>query len=247
MIRTVFIAAAAALTIAAAPAAAATTVSFSGTAVTTGASVGNIMSYSNGSVAVQASGWSYSGTTLENALIGHGTNGLGVTNNLEASMGFTTTPLVDDLTQTDFILLVFNQLVNLQSAVLSPLIFGSSASANNARVAYASLAGAYNGAAPSLIAQNSAVWPALSATAFNVAGSSNYPYVTAIGSGSAVGNVWMISAAKGSTYDGFQLASVTVNSAVPEPSTWLMMFAGFILLGANMRRRRTMLSLLQVA
>jgi hypothetical protein len=45
-------------------------------------------------------------------------------------------------------------------------------------------------------------------------------------------------AANSLTRNSFRLDGVTVNSAVPEPATWLMMILGFGALGATMRRRR---------
>jgi hypothetical protein len=40
------------------------------------------------------------------------------------------------------------------------------------------------------------------------------------------------------TKNSFRLSGVTVNSAIPEPATWLMMILGFGALGAAMRSRR---------
>jgi hypothetical protein len=45
-------------------------------------------------------------------------------------------------------------------------------------------------------------------------------------------------AANSYTKNSFRLGGVTVNSAVPEPATWLMMILGFGAVGAAMRRRR---------
>jgi len=44
-------------------------------------------------------------------------------------------------------------------------------------------------------------------------------------------------AANSFTKDSFRLSGVTVDSAVPEPATWLMMILGFGAVGATMRRR----------
>jgi hypothetical protein len=45
-------------------------------------------------------------------------------------------------------------------------------------------------------------------------------------------------AANSLTKNSFRLSGVTVNSAIPEPATWLMMILGFGALGAAMRSRR---------
>lgn len=233
-----FVAVAAALFISATPAAASVTISFSGAGIASGASAGNVVSFSNNGIGVQASAWSYSGTTLQTAVLGGDPNGLGVTNNVEASWGLTGSPLVDNLTQSDLILLVFNQAVNIQSAVLSPLRLGNFQSANDARVAYVSLSGAYTSPTPTPMALGSNIWATLSSGEYNVSGATSSPYLTSLGS-AGYGNVWLIAAAKGNYYDGFQLSSINVTTPVPEPSTWAMLVVGFCLIGAVLRQRKT--------
>jgi hypothetical protein len=221
------------------PAIASTVITFSGNSGTDGAD-GNIRSYSNGGISVQASAWSFEGNALEKAYLGAYSSGLGVTNNDEIG-NLSNSHTTDNVGQSDFILLVFNQAVNIASAGLTPFDVSSDTNDNDALVSYASLAGAFTSPAPTAIALNSSVWSSLFAHDYNVPGNNNSPYNTALNSGGNYGNVWLIGASRpnlDNRDDGFKLSSITVNSAVPEPATWGMMLIGFGAVGAAMRRRK---------
>ena len=63
------------------------------------------------------------------------------------------------------------------------------------------------------------------------------------------GKTWMIGAAFDQSNDGFKLESLTVKTvgAIPEPTTWAMMIAGFGFVGGSMRRRNTASTAAQTA
>ena len=215
------------------PAAAATTITFSGNNAGT---TGNIRSFSNGALALQASAWSYDGSTLEKAALGIWGNGLGVDNNSESGGN---SHAVDNSGQRDFILLIFNQSVNIASAVLHPYQqVWSSPADNDADVSYANVAGLFTTPATSLGTGNP-LFQTLSSNLWSVSGNNASPYNTSLQSSGKFGNVWLIGARTGSVYpDGFKLSSISVTPAVPEPGTWAMMLIGFGAVGVAMRRRK---------
>lgn len=223
----------------ASPASAATTITFTGSSATDGAD-GNIRSFSNGSFSVQASAWSYEGTTLETAWLGRFSSGLGVTNNSEGNGSSNNSHTIDNLGQSDFVLLVFNQAVNISSAQLVPFDISATANDNDARVSYTSFAGAFT-PIPTAFTTGSSFWASLASASYNVSGNMTSPYGTSLNSAGKFGNIWLIGAASPNPDyrdDGFKLKSITVSTpAVPEPSTWAMMLLGFGLAGASLRRR----------
>ena len=230
------------------PALAATEILFSGNSSTDGTD-GNIRSFSNGGVSVQASGWSVrDGTTLENAYLGAYGGGLGVTNRNEGNGASNNSHTIDNVGQFDFVLLVFNAAVNIASAKLNPFAVSSDPLDNDAQVSFGNLAGAFNAANPTAVPVNSPVWSQLDANDYTVSGNNTSPYSTSLNSAGNFGNVWLIGAARtnpDSRGDGFKLGAITVNtlnSAVPEPGTWAMMLLGFGMLGAVLRRRNTSVS-----
>lgn len=226
-----------------APATAATTISF------TGSSTGNATgrTFTTGGYVVQASAWSYEGSTLERASLGSYSNGLGVINNDED--GSNNSHAVDNLRQHDFILLIFNQSVNIASAVLNPYAqFGSSRD-NDVSVSYTNVAGLF-GTPASSIQLNNPLFAALQGNLRNLSGNMTSPFSTSLNSTGKFGNVWLIGAARTNpdqTLDGFKLASVRVTPAVPEPGTWAMMLIGFGAVGYSMRRARRVTAMPQLA
>ena len=251
MLRKSLITAAAVAVVAiAAPAAASTTISFTGGSSGTDGTDGNIRPFSNGGVSVQVSGWSYDGNTLENSWLGRYSQGLGVTNNDEGNGTSNNNHTVDNLGQRDFILLIFNQAVNIQSAVLTPFDISPTANDNDAWVSYANLAGLFNGT-PTAVPLNSTLWAMLNANDWNVQGNMGSGYSTSLGSAGLYGNAWLIGAGNPNpdrNDDGFKLSSIVVNTpTVPEPATWAMMLFGFGAVGASLRRARRAVRLPQQA
>lgn len=226
---------------AATPAAAATTITFSGSSGLDGTD-GNVRSFTSGGITVQATAWSYNGSVLEKAFLGAFSSGLGVTNSTEGD-GSGNTHVVDNASRNDFILLVFNQAVNIASAKLNPYAQNGGAADNDASVSYTNAAGLFATPVPAVtgILPSNAVFGQLNTNLWNVSGNLGSGYETNLASTGKFGNVWLIGAAKPSpdqTLDGFKLGAITVTSAVPEPGTWLMMLVGFAAIGSALRRRR---------
>ncbi|MES2905306.1 MAG: PEPxxWA-CTERM sorting domain-containing protein [Pseudomonadota bacterium] len=221
-------------------AASAQTVTFSGSSSTDGTD-GNIRAFTVGNgIQGQASAWSIDGSTLEQAYLGLYSNGLGVTNNNEGNGSTSATHATDNYGQSDFILLVFNQAVNISSARLTPYDVSSTPNDNDALVAYANFALPFT-MTPTPVALNSGLWAALAATDYNVAGNMTAPNWTSLNSTGLFGNAWIIGASwpnLDANDDGFKLTAINVTAAVPEPSTWAMMLIGFGGIGVSMRRRR---------
>ncbi len=228
-------------------AASAQTVTFSGSSATDGTD-GNIRSFTIGGLQVQASAWSLQNGTLEQAYLGLYSTGLGVTNNDEGD-GSSLNHTADNVGQSDFILLMFNQAVNISSARLTPYDVSSTPNDNDALVAYANYAHPFTGA-PTPVALNSALWTALAGTDYNVSGNMVSPNWTSLNSTGYFGNFWVIGAAwpnLDTNDDGFKLTAINVTPAVPEPGTWAMMLIGFGGVGVALRRRRKPNGLMQIA
>ncbi len=228
--------------------ASAQTVTFSGSSATDGTD-GNIRSFTVGGLQVQASAWSYQGSTLEQAYLGLYSSGLGVTNNDEGNGSTNLSHTADNVGQSDFILLMFNQAVNISSARLTPYDVSSTPNDNDALVAYANFAHPFT-STPTALTVGSALWNALFANDYNVAGNMTSPNWTSLNSTGLSGNFWIIGASRpnlDTNDDGFKLTAITVTPAVPEPGTWAMMLIGFGGVGVALRRRRKPNGLMQIA
>ena len=227
---------------------AAQTVAFNAASSGTDGTDGNIRAYSSGAIQVQASAWSYNGTTLQQSFLGqYGSNGVGVTNPNEGNGATANSHTTDNVGQYDFILLLFNQAVNISSARLNPYSVSTTPTDNDAYISYASAALPFT-VSPTAVPLASSVFASLLANGYNVSGNNVSPYSTVVNSSNLFGNVWVIGAARtnpDANSDGFKLASVTVSAAVPEPSTWAMMLMGFGAIGVASRRRRKTLVLAQ--
>lgn len=222
----------------ASPAQATVTISFAGgNSPTTGVD-GNIRNFSSGGISVQATGWTLNGSTLETSWLGSYANGLGVTNDTERGWNLFNPYGVDNSGGFDFILLVFNQAVNLQGATLTPVQSSWTPADNDVTISHANVAGAFQSGTLPL---NSPAWANLGTALSNVNGNNSAPYFTVLNA-SNYENVWLIAASGSSPdflADGFQLNSIVVNpSGVPEPSTWAMLLMGFGAVGLSARKRR---------
>jgi hypothetical protein len=235
------------------PAQASVTISFTGGNSALDGTDGNIRSFGpTGGIRVQGSAFDYNPVTnaIQTAYLGWYSSGLGVTNPNEN--GLNNTHTTDNQGQYDFILLVFNQAVNIQSAVLTPFSVGGSTD-NDALISYATLANAFTSPNPTAIGLNSPVWSMLTSHAWDVTGNTNSPYSVPFNSSGDYGNVWLIGAADpnpDSHIDGFKISSIVVNTppALPEPGTWAMMLLGFGAVGFALRKsRKNDLGLAQIA
>ncbi|WP_375393151.1 PEPxxWA-CTERM sorting domain-containing protein [uncultured Sphingomonas sp.] len=148
---------------------------------------------------------------------------------------------------TDFVLLQFSRAVTLGQLTFNSYQLGSQTTLDNDL-------GWYNAGAIQTAAWNSTV--NLGAYSYagnlwsfvdNAGGASGFDNIT----GTTASTKWLIGAAGLSSYftangrasyDGFKLASITVNDvtppAVPEPASWAMMIAGFGLVGGALRAGR---------
>jgi hypothetical protein len=224
----------------AAPAAASVTISFAGGNSALNGTAGNIRSFTSNGVTVQASAFDYYGSTLQRSFLGWYSSGLGVTD--PGENGQNNSHTIDNSGRLDFVILVFNQAVNIQSAVLTPFSLGGTPD-NDARVSYATLLGAFT-PNPTAIPLNSSVWSLLNSNSWNVSGNNGAGYLTSLNSLGDYGNVWLIGASSpnpDNRYDAFKLTSITVNTpqGVPEPATWAMMIIGFGAAGVALRRRKS--------
>jgi hypothetical protein len=206
-------------------------------------------------VKVRVTAYSTTGTTPTSAVqrgsVNVYSNGLGDTSNGESTGSPHHT--VDNLGKSDFLLFQFDQPVDLDSAKFTTYNMGSGRFDGDATIARANS----NTNWMSDLLPNSATYAQLAAifgtsfTASNVASTSSQTSTTRLlNPGNNYANVWLIGAAFNNptencgTYknklclDGFKLSNITVTTAIPEPSTWMMMIAGFGFIGFSMRRKK---------
>ncbi|MEO8141386.1 MAG: PEPxxWA-CTERM sorting domain-containing protein [Sphingomicrobium sp.] len=184
---------------------------------------------------------------MEQAFLGQYSTGLGITNNNEGNGATANSHTIDNLGQTDFVLLFFNQAVNISSARLTPYDISATANDNDAWVGNATLAHPFT-VSPTALTLASPLWASLLASDYTVQGNMASPFATALNSTGLFGNFWLIGAASpnlDANDDGFKLTSINVTAAVPEPATWAMMLLGFGAIGFSTRRRRTTIRLHQ--
>jgi hypothetical protein len=237
-----------AASIATAPASAAVTLQLDTGGSNSSSTYGNVRTFDFGSVKVQATAFSLSTTgTLTRAYLGQYGEGLGVTNTGEGN-GANNTHTIDNQSGFDFVVLTFDRVVNVSAAVLNPFSVGGYTD-NDAFVSTAFKLGAFT-TSPTTLALNDAVFSALNTNGYNVFGTTANNNTVDLMSGVSAGNIWIIGSArsgvayKGNGYvdgkiDGFKLDAIKVSPVVPEPATWAMMISGFGLIGASMRRRRS--------
>jgi len=219
-----------------------------------GLNVGNIRTYTSGSVSLTAQGWTYDKDYTPDQLLssylgaysGHGlgvssphvdTNGYSSGNGIggaaESSTGNQHTIDNNADGRIDFVLLKFNKAVDLTSLYFNVYDMPPTGGTDgDATIFYknGAFAPVNGGNAETYLAQFSSIdLPGSSS------GSRNVPGVT-------YSNTWLVAAAAGSGYnDGFKLKSLSFDvqpPGVPEPATWLSMMIGFAAVGGLLRHRR---------
>ncbi len=197
---------------------------------------------------VKATAWTrgLDGNYTASTLASWGASGLGVLQAGETTGNNLHT--IDNFNGWEFVVLQFDKVVSLQSAVLNPFaINGNNYSDNDAFIARA--AGNYNATMTSTMLnsitnglgydaskQAGDFWFNSNSTKYNTA-TQNYNL-----SPDKAGNVWIIGGSVNgpdNRNDSFKLNSIKVTSGVPEPTTWMTMILGFGVVGAALRRRRS--------
>ncbi len=248
----------AALVAVSSPSHASTVFNFPMTSGGTGASAsGKVFDVTVGTITVKVrvTAWSMSGTSGLNGVKKGGVNvyanGLGVssTNESSGSPHHTT----DNLTNRDFLIFQFDQPVELESAKFTTYNMGSNRTDGDATIARGTSS---NWMVDPLASTSTyAQFATLFSNGFqssNVGSTSGQSVSTRmLNPGNMSANTWLIGAAfvnpnedckSGSKknqpcLDGFKLSQVSVLSAVPEPSTWMMMLIGFGFVGFAMRQK----------
>lgn len=189
---------------------------------------------------VRATGWSLtsanSAGVVYDSFLGAFSNGLGVTSGDED--GSSNTHVTDNQNRFDFIVFQFDRPVVLESARFTTYTFNGVRD-GDATIGFGNTALPYT-SQPALDGQGFASLQSLFGGGFST--SLGGGGTRLLNSGGNVGNIWLVGAAFNNAdgkIDGFKLSNVTVSSPVPEPATWMMMIAGFGLVGAMMRRRRS--------
>ncbi len=215
-----------------------------------GLNVGNTRTYTSGAVTLTAQAWTYDNSYNPSQLLasylgaysGAGlgvssphvdTNGLSVGNGnggaAEGSSGNQHTVDNNNDGRIDFILLKFNTAVDLTSAYFNVYDVDSGGPADGDATAY------YKGGAFAPVGGASAVNYLSQFSTIDLSGSNSGS--RDIG-GVNYSDTWLIGANGSSSNDGFKLYSISFNTGVPEPATWVSMIMGFGLMGGMMRRRR---------
>lgn len=213
------------------------TIEFSGKSLVLGFD-GNAKTYTDAAntVNVRATAWSWDGSTVRDSYLGAYSGGLGVTSGDE--LGLFNTHVVDNQNRIDFILLQFDQVVSLTSAVFNAFSVGRGTD-SDATIGWGTLAGAWNQGLTFDNTNGNSLNSLFAGDAEALGNGTSGP--RALSLNNAAGNFWLIGASfinADNKTDGFKLGSVTLKTVapVPEPSTWAMMLAGFALVGVAMRR-----------
>ncbi|HWW65863.1 MAG TPA: PEPxxWA-CTERM sorting domain-containing protein [Sphingomonadaceae bacterium] len=244
----------AAMMLGAAPAMATTmTLDLTGNSSTSGSS-GNTRTFhatvGGQTVNVQATAWTMSrdwfgNYSIQSAYLGDYDKGLGVTTNDGWWFGggsddHTNGHTIDNKDSYDFVVLQFDQLVQIDQATLTAFKIGSSTDLDIS-----------TGIGTTGVNWNSILGTSDISTLLgtrtdidrNSSTSNGHTYTVDINPSDIQGNLLFVGASFDSSDrdDGFKLGGLTLSTvgAVPEPATWAMMIAGFGLVGAAMRRRPT--------
>lgn len=203
---------------------------------------------SDGSTRVRVTGWSITGTAVQDSYLGAYGSGLGVTSGDEN--GGNETHTTDNQNRIDFMLFQFSRPVNFLSATFTTYQVNGIAADSDAQIKAGNTSTLWtNQAAFNTLLNNgtTATLNSLFGTTFNSDGTSAGGNRTFGINGVGYGNLYLVSAKPGdlcstncTSVDAFKFSNLSV--AVPEPATWAMVIGGFGLLGGVMRRRRQAVS-----
>lgn len=213
---------------------------------------GSFATQSVGDVNVRISAWTLSGTsgatgTLTAATLGsYGANGLGATSTGEN--GGNNTHTVDNEINRDFLVLQFDKQVSLKDAVFTAFSLPSTANVFDTDFTVGS--GTTATAWTTTMALGGLTYSQLSAQFSN--GIASYAGAASVSSATPAasqllnplnkyGNLWFVGASfanPDNKFDAFKLSNITATAAVPEAATWMMMIAGFGIVGTTLRRKR---------
>lgn len=204
---------------------------------TSGTASGSGRIFTDGDTNVRVSAWSISNSVVRNARLGIYSEGAGVINK-----GGDNSHTVDNSGWSDFLLLQFDQTVQLTNATFRTGWHGMNDT--DATIGYAN----------SLL--NIASQPALDGVSFaslsaigNLFASNSKPgnNTRNVNPNGFTGNTWLIGAsfdnpdhgADGFKLRGIQFDNVVPTAPVPEPATWALMLLGFAAVGGAMRSRKS--------
>lgn len=187
-------------------------------------------------VNVRATAWSTNSagsSTVYDAKLGYYDKGLGVINDKED--GYSNTHTIDNQNGQDFIIFQFDTAVQLSKITTSPFEVGGSTD-SDANVRWGTSNVAWN---QSLGFNGKSISTVIN-TLSNVQSLPGGSTASTRAVNGAPANLWLVAATDfDNKVDGFKLTNVTVSSAVPEPATWMMMIGGFAMVGAAVRRRKS--------
>jgi PEP-CTERM motif len=196
-----------------------------------------------GNLNVRISAFSIAGTSgsgaVQNSILGIFGSGLGATSSDENGSGNTHT--LDNQNRRDFLIFQFDQAVRLESATFSPFALSGQGNDTDFTVGFGTTALAANAS----LNLNGASFSTLSSLFGG--GFTNYTggsgtNTKSLSLANSYGNIWMVGASfanPDNTLDSFKLSQLQATTApVPEAATWMMMIAGFGVVGASLRRKR---------
>lgn len=188
-------------------------------------------------VNARATAWSVINGKVTDAYLGSYTSGLGVTADNET--GGNGTHTIDNDGAQDFLVFQFSSDVLLSKITTTPFNVNNLGTDSDALVAWGKVGTAWNQSL-GLDGKSVNTLNALLSGSQDLVGGSSTSTRSVTGTAS---NLWLIAAGNNlggdNKVDGFKLTNVTVSSAVPEPATWMMMIGGFAMVGAAVRRRKS--------
>ncbi len=217
---------------------------------------GAFATQSSGGINVRISAWSLSGVsgatgTLSAALLGQYGSGLGATSSGED--GNSNTHTVDNEINRDFLVFQFDKQVSLIDALFTA--FSLPSNTTNFDTDFTVGSGTTGSAWTSTLALGGLTYAQLLTQLGNginsYAGAASVNNATpaatqALNPLNKYGNVWVIGSSfanPDSKFDAYKLSNLNAVVAVPESATWMMMIAGFGIVGAASRRQRKIAAL----